>query len=165
MAGMVAEGGPLWVAEQGEHGAVQIQNQPRSAVRLMSEELQQSIIQGAQLIGELDGSTEQESSQRLGVGEAGQAGQILKGAVRTQQRCGLDAIQAQNQRPGQRQHHLRQAIVMVASNPVQIAGQEMSQLQHSKKFVNEECAAIARQTRMAEGDSHISWGAAHCAVS
>jgi len=54
---------------------------------------------------------------------------------------------------------------MVAANPVQIPGQEMSQLQHSKKFVNKEGAAITRQTRIEEGDSHISWGATHCAVS
>jgi len=48
---------------------------------------------------------------------------------------------------------------------MQIPGQEMSQLQHSKKFMNEESAAITRQTRMLEGDSHISRGAKHCAVS
>ncbi len=49
----------------------------------------------------------------------------LEGAVRMQQRGGPEAIQAQNQSPRQRQHHLRQAIGMVAANPVQITSQEM----------------------------------------
>jgi hypothetical protein len=38
-----------------------------------------------------------------------------------------------------------------------VRGQEMAELQHSQKFMEEVHATVVRQTRMITGDFDISW--------
>ena len=50
---------------------------------------------------------------------------------------------------------------MVAPSPVEMAGKEMTELQHSKEFVKEEGTAIVRQTRMVKRDLDVSGRSEH----
>jgi len=45
----------------------------------------------------------------------------------------------------------------VASVVGEVRGEEIAELQHSQKFVEEVNSAIVRQTRMITGDSDIPW--------
>ena len=149
------------MSEGGHDGAVQIQDQARTVSREMRHKLQQSIVDAAKLDRKRWGSAEQETPKSLWVGKARQARQELERAVRTQQRRGFDAIQAQDEGPGKSQHHLGQSVVGVPAMPVQMASQEVSDLQHSQKFVEEERTSVVRQTRMVKGQFDVSGGVAH----
>lgn len=46
---------------------------------------------------------------------------------------------------------------MVTSRILNMLGQEVAEMQHLKKFVEEVCAAKMRQTPVITGDQKISW--------
>jgi hypothetical protein len=99
---------------------------------------------------------EQEAAEGLRIRKTGQAGQVLKCAVGTQERRGFPAIQAKNDWVDQGQYHLGQRVALVASGVGQMGGQEIAQLQHSQKFVKKVDTAEVRQARVITGDSNIS---------
>jgi hypothetical protein len=82
-------------------------------------------------------SIQQESSQSLWIRKALQAGQVLKGSVRTEQGCRLDTIQSEHDGIDQSQEHLRNAVVPVAPGITDLLSQEVSDMQHSHEFVEE----------------------------
>jgi len=95
-----------------------------------------------QLSGESQWGLEKKTTKGLRIGEMRQTGQELERAVATQQGLGCDAIQTQDERPRQGQHHLGERVLRVPAFPVDVASQEMADLQHSNKFVQEERASI-----------------------
>jgi hypothetical protein len=124
---------------------------------------QQSVIEPVELLPELGWCLQQKPAQALRIGIVSQAGEVLKGAIAAQERGRLQAVQPQDDGVDQPQQHLRQTIVLVASGIVQMPMNEMPQLQQSQKFVEEENAAIVRQTLVIKGDRYVSWRSSHAA--
>ena len=54
------------------------------------------------------------------------------------------------------QYHLRQMASAVAPRIGEICGQEVAELQHSQKLMEEVHAAVVSETRMITGDSDIT---------
>src|ERR1019366_180389 len=125
ITGIVADGRILLTSKHRDHTAVEIQDQTRSVVWEMNEILQQSVIHAVHLLPERVRSSEEEATQGLWVGETRQARQILEGTVGTQERRGLDAVQAQHDRVDQSEDHLREAVASVAPGIGQVLSQEM----------------------------------------
>jgi len=67
-------------------------------------------------------------------------------------------IQAQDEGPGKSPDHLGKRGVGVPAKPVQRAGQEVPDVQHAQKIVEEERTSKVRQTRMVKGRFDVSWG-------
>ena len=108
---------------------------------------------------------DQKATQGLRVRKARQASEKLKGTVAAQERCGLDAIQTQDERPSERQDHLRETVVVIAPGPRQTLCDEVTELQHSEKFMEEERAPIVRQTSMTKGYFDVLRRSLPCLVS
>jgi hypothetical protein len=117
---------------------------------------QQPIVKPVQLFTKVRRGLQEEPTQALRIRITGQSGQILKGAVGAQQGGGFEPVQAQHDRIDQGQNHLGQTVVVIAPGIAQTAMQPVPQLQHSKKFVEEEHAAIVRQALVIKGDSEVS---------
>ncbi len=52
---------------------------------------------------------------------------------------------------------------MIGPGIMQAPMEPVPQLQHSKKFVEEEYASVVRQTPVVKGDSQVSWPSSHLA--
>jgi hypothetical protein len=118
----------------------------------VDEFLQQSIIYTMKLIPKSSRCLKQEAAQSLRVGEARQTGQVLKSAVGTQERRGLQAIQAQHYGVDKSEHHLGNCVSAVTPRISNMASKKIAQLQHSEKFVEEIHAAKVRQPSMITDD-------------
>src|SRR6266480_3839163 len=96
--------------------------------------LQHVVIDPVELFSKIGCSLQQKSPQALWTRVTRKAGQILKGAIRTQQRCRLQTIQTQDDRVDQGQNHLGKLVVLVAPRIAQMPSQEAAQLQHSNEL-------------------------------
>ncbi len=83
-ARIVTDQGVLLVAEDGDDGAIEIEDEARAVLREMDQAVQQSVVCTVQLEAETIGGGEQEASQGLRIGKARQAGKILEGTIGTQ---------------------------------------------------------------------------------
>ena len=110
----------------------------------MNETLLEPMIDAVELLAEISWRLAEEAAQGLRIGIAGQAGQILEGAVGSQERSGLDTIQAQHNGIDQRQSYLGESVALVASGILQFPAEPMPQLQHLKKFVEKVRPAVMR---------------------
>ena|ERR1035441_112001 len=121
-------------------------------LRPVNESLLEPIIDAVELLPEIRWRLLKEAAQALRIGITGQAGQVLERAVGSQERSGLDAIQAQHNRIDEGQSYLGKSIALVASGIVQMPCEEISQLQHSIKFMEKVNSAVVSQTRVITGD-------------
>src|SRR6266567_1276492 len=129
----------------------------------VDESLLEPVINPVELLPEIRRRLAEEAAQGLRIGIAGQAGEILEGAIGAQERSRLNTIQAQQNRINQRQGYLRKGIALVPSGIIQFSVEPVSQLQHSDKFVEKVNAPIVGQTLVITGDFKISWRASHSA--
>jgi hypothetical protein len=118
----------------------------------VDEFLQQSIIYTMKLIKKPRWCLKQEAAQSLRVGEAWQTGQVLESAVGTQERRGLQAIQAKHYGVDKSEHHMGNCVSAVTPRIGNMASKKIAQLQHSEKFVEEIRAAKVRQPSMITDD-------------
>ena len=70
-------------------------------------------------------------------------------------------IQPQHDGIDQRQEYLRDAVALVWSRITDLLGEEVSETQHSQKFMEQMDSTEVRETRMVKGDSHAPWRSAH----
>ena len=75
----------LLTAKDGDHRAVQIQNQARAVLRLVNKLAQQPSIQTRRLLAKLGRRLQQEPAQSLRIGVAGRPRQLLETAVGPQE--------------------------------------------------------------------------------
>src|SRR5208282_2262293 len=153
--------GPFLAAKDGDHRAVQIQNQTRAVVGLVDEPPQQPVIEAMQLVAKLGRCLQQKPAQRLRIGVAGQPRQVLKSAVGLQERRRLQTIQTQDNRVNQSQQYLRQTIPLMGSRRTQIPGGKTPPLQHLNEIVEEDDTAIVRHPLVIPRDFYISRRSAH----
>jgi hypothetical protein len=121
----------------------------------VNELAQQPVIAAMQLLTKLGRCLQQEPTQSLRIGVAGQSRQILESAIGPQEGRRLQAIQSQKDGINQSQQHLRKLIVPVAARVLQMPRKETPQLQHSGEFVKKQNPAIMGQTRVIKGDSNV----------
>ena len=50
----------------------------------------------------------------------------------------------------------------VSSGITDLLGEEVSEMQHSRKFMEQMDATKVRETEMVKGDSHVLWRSTHC---
>ena len=113
------------------------------------------------LIPKLRRCLKQEAAQSLRVGEARQTGQVLESAVRTQERRGLQAIQAKHNGVYKSEHHLGNGVSAVTPGISNMSSKKIAQLQHSEKFMEEIGAPKVRQPTMITGDFEVSGRSSH----
>ena len=154
-ARIVAHLGSLQAAKDGDHGAVQIQNQARAVLRLVNKLAQQPSIQTRRLLAKLGRRLQQEPAQSLRIGVAGRPRQLLETAVGPQEGRRFQTIRSQDDGIYQSQKHLRKLVALVAARILQMPRQETAQLQHSSEFVKQQNPAVVSQTRVIKGDSDV----------
>jgi hypothetical protein len=86
----------------------------------VNEVLQQVVIDPVELLPKIGCGLQQKSPQALRRGVSRKTGQILKGAIRTQERGRLQTIQTQNDGVDQGEDHLGKLVVMVAPGIAQM---------------------------------------------
>jgi microcompartment protein CcmL/EutN len=95
--------------------------------------VEQAVVQNSQPREAAGGHTQQEATERGGLGIARQTGEVLKHAVLPQELCSLDPFEPKDHRVEESEQHLPHAVAVVALEKARLLGQQLPQPQATEE--------------------------------